>query len=94
LSEQVDLAFKSPLPILNAGSVALVGATERSRWGSVIYRNLVQFGYPGRCYLVNPRGGEVWGAKCYPDLAALPEPAEHALVIVPDGTDYTNPQIK
>ena len=25
----------------------------------------------------------MWGSKCYPDLASLPEPPQHALVIVP-----------
>src|SRR5262249_47332347 len=26
---------------------------------------------------------EVWGIKCYPDLASLPEPPAHAFVIIP-----------
>ena len=32
---------------------------------------------------MNPRGDEVWGSSCYPDLASLPKPPQHAMVIVP-----------
>jgi acetyltransferase len=85
LQDQVvaDPAFRSPLPLLNPASVAIVGASERAKWATQIFGNLRAFGYPGKVYPVNPRLTEVWGSKCYPDLAALPEPPEHALVIVP-----------
>ncbi|MEA2987663.1 MAG: hypothetical protein QOG83_374 [Alphaproteobacteria bacterium] len=78
-----DLAFKSPLVLFKARSVAIVGASERARWPGVIYRNLREHGFPGKIYPVNPRASEVWGVPCYPDLASLPEPPDHALVIVP-----------
>jgi acetate---CoA ligase (ADP-forming) len=79
----VDLSFRSPLPLLCPPSIAIVGASERAKWPTLIYRNLRDFGYPGTIYPVNPRGGEVWGLRCYPDLASLPKPPDHALVIVP-----------
>jgi hypothetical protein len=37
-----------------------------------------------RTYLVNPRYGEIRGGVCYPALADLPEPADLALLAVPD----------
>jgi acetyltransferase len=77
------VTFKSPLPLLRPDSIAIVGASERSRWATAIFRNLREFGFPGTIYPVNPRAGEVWGAKCYPDLASLPEPPAHAFVLVP-----------
>jgi len=84
LPEQAaDQAFRSPLPLLNPRSVAIVGASERGKWATQIFHNLRRFGYPGKVYPVNPRVDEVWGSRCYPDLASLPEPADHALVIVP-----------
>jgi acetate---CoA ligase (ADP-forming) len=82
-SPAADLAFKSPLPLLRPASIAIVGASERARWATQIFRNLREFGYPGKIYPVNPRGGEVWGVKCYPDLASLPEGPAHAFVLVP-----------
>jgi acetyltransferase len=86
LQEQVaspQVVFKSPLPLFRPPSIAIVGASERAKWPGQIYRNLREFGYPGKIYPVNPRAGEVWGTKCYPDLASLPEPPAHAFVIVP-----------
>ena len=82
-SSATDLAFKSPAPLFAPPSIAIVGASERAKWPTLIYRNLRDFGYPGTIYPVNPRGGEVWGLRCYPDLASLPKPPDHALVIVP-----------
>ncbi len=76
-------SFKSPLPLLGPASIAIVGASERAKWPGQIYRNLRDYGFPGKIYPVNPRGGEVWGIKCYPDLASLPEAPAHAFVIIP-----------
>ena len=78
-----SLSFNSPLPLFRPPSIAIVGASERARWPRQIYQQLKQYGYPGRIYPVNPRIGEVWGTKCFPDLASLPQPPAHALVIVP-----------
>src|SRR6516225_3270394 len=83
LPDQIDSSFKSPLPLFNPSSVAIVGASERAKWATQIFRNLRDFGYPGKVYPVNPRLAEVWGVTCYPDLAALPEPPHHAMVMCP-----------
>src|SRR5215471_17707252 len=75
--------FRSAVSTLQAKSLAIVGASERARWPSEIFRNLREFGYPGRIALVNPRQKEVFGAPCHASLRDLPEPVDHALVIVP-----------
>ncbi|MBM3607445.1 MAG: hypothetical protein FJX29_03185, partial [Alphaproteobacteria bacterium] len=75
--------FRSPETLMRAKSVALVGASERSRWPADIYASLKAHGYAGKIYLINPRQGEVYGEKAYPTLRDLPEAAEHAVVIVP-----------
>jgi len=75
--------FKSPELVLRARSVAIVGASERARWPSNIYDNLRTNGFTGRVYPVNPKYSEVWGVPCYPSFESLPEPADHALVIIP-----------
>jgi acetate---CoA ligase (ADP-forming) len=85
LQDQVvaDSSFRSPLPLLNPTSVAIVGASERAKWATQIFHNLRTFGYPGKIYPVNPHLAKVWDSPCYPDLASLPEPPQHAIVIVP-----------
>ena len=75
--------FRSAVSTLTAKSLAIIGASERARWPSEIFKNLHEFGYPGRIVLVNPRQKEVYGQRCFPSLRDLPEPVEHALVIVP-----------
>ncbi len=47
--------IRSPASMLQAASIAIVGASERARWSSQIFTNLRQFGYGGRIHLVNPR---------------------------------------
>ena len=75
--------FKSPASVLKPGSFALVGASERGNWPAQIFRNLKEQHFPGRLLLVNPRQKEVFGERCYPSLAELPEAPEHAAIIVP-----------
>jgi acetyltransferase len=76
-------SFKSPLSVLNPKSVAIVGASERAAWPTAIFRQLTSSGFAGPIYPVNPRGGEIWGVKAYPDLASLPAQVEHAIIAVP-----------
>ena len=78
-----DSLFRSAVSTLQATSLGIVGASERARWPSEIFRNLREFGFPGRIELVNPRQREVFGQRCHPSLRHLREPVDHALVIVP-----------
>ena len=75
--------FRSPASVLAPSSIALVGASERGQWQGMIFRNLRDYQYPGRVFLVNPRQREVWGERCFPSLRELPERVDHAMVIVP-----------
>jgi len=76
-------SLKSVEPLLRARSVAIVGASPKGRWATLIFQNLKKSGYSGKLYLVNPNYPELWDEPCYPNLSALPEPAEHLLLLVP-----------
>jgi acetate---CoA ligase (ADP-forming) len=78
-----ESVFRSPASVLRASSVAIVGASERGKWPRQIFTSLREFGYPGRIYLINPRQAQVYGERTFASLRELPEPAEHAIVIVP-----------
>src|SRR5215475_16219975 len=78
-----EAAARSPASMLQASSLAIVGASERARWASEIFSNLRKFGYGGRIVLVNPRQRRVFGEDCLPTLRELSAPVDHALVIVP-----------
>jgi acyl-CoA synthetase (NDP forming) len=63
-------------------SIALIGATDYSRWSVFTFENLKNFGFPGPIYLVNPNRGIVHGQRAYPSLSDLPEPVDLAFVMV------------
>lgn len=64
-------------------SVAMVGASDRMDYGGRLLRNLMQGGFKGKIYPVNPRRSEVQGLPAWPDVASLPEPVDLAVVVVP-----------
>ncbi len=59
-------------------SIALVGATDNSRWSIYTFENLKNFGFSGAIYLVNPNREIVHGERAYKTLSDLPEPADLA----------------
>jgi acyl-CoA synthetase (NDP forming) len=66
-----------------ARSVALVGATERSLWSNATYANFATLGFGGKVYPVNPKGGRVYDIAAAPTCAAIGEPVDAALLMVP-----------
>jgi acetyltransferase len=65
-------------------SVAVIGATERPHSvGGTVTNNLLQGGFAGPVYPVNPKRREVIGRRCYPDVAALPEAIDLAVIATP-----------
>ena len=65
-------------------SIALVGASGDARKNtSRPQRYLRKHGYGGRIIPVNPGRDEIFGEKAYPDVASVPEPIDHAFIMVP-----------
>jgi acetyltransferase len=74
-------------PILAPKTVAVIGATERKRSvGRTVMTNLVNGGFPGKIYPVNPIQETILGIKAYPNVAALPEIPDLAVIITPPKT--------
>jgi acetyltransferase len=64
-------------------SVALVGATDHpSNFGGRVFRAMLNFGYPGKIFPVNPRLKEIYGLTCYSSIKDLPETPDHVGIIV------------
>ena len=65
-------------------SVALIGVPRRTglaAWN--IMENLINSGYEGSLYPVNPNAGEILGRKCYPSVKDIPETADLAVISTP-----------
>ena len=63
-------------------SIALVGATDNSRWSIYTFENLRNFNFSGPVYLVNPNREIVHGQRAYKTLGDLPEAVDLAFVMV------------
>jgi acetate---CoA ligase (ADP-forming) len=71
--------------MLEARSVALVGASARpGSLGARMIEEVARSPSRPRTYLINPRYADIGGVPCLPDLAAVPEPVDLALLAVPD----------
>jgi len=64
-------------------SVAVVGVPREPRPGQLFLQALLDPGYRGRIYPVNPNAEEVLGLRCYPSVTSLPEVVDLAIIVVP-----------
>lgn len=70
--------------IISPKSIAVVGATNRvGSVGLAVFKNLLQAGYEGVLYPVNPRLRSVQGVRAYPSIHEIPDQVDLAVVIVP-----------
>ncbi len=71
-------------PIFRAKSVAVVGASATpGKTGNTILRNILDAGYRGRIYPVNPKGGEILGLTAYPSLLDIGAEVDLGVFVVP-----------
>jgi acyl-CoA synthetase (NDP forming) len=76
-----DDQFKA---LFEPASVAIIGASDTpAKWGFRILFNTLEGGYRGRLYGINPKHTELLGVPCFPNMAALPETPDLALVVIP-----------
>ncbi len=65
-------------------SVAVIGASrDPGKLGYGVLSNIVQYGYEGAVYPINPKADEILGLKCYPSVLDVEEDIELAVIVVP-----------
>jgi len=68
----------------NPQSVAVIGASRNPiKLGYGVLSNIIQHGYQGRVYPINPKADEVLGLRAYPSILSVPDPVELAVIVVP-----------
>ncbi|MCX6013549.1 MAG: CoA-binding protein [Chloroflexi bacterium] len=70
-------------PIFNPKSIAIVGASEKSNAGQRFLKTIINCGYPGKIYPVNPGSKQILGLTAYPDLISIPESVDYVIISVP-----------
>ena len=71
-------------------SIAVIGASENPvKIGHVIVKNIVEAGYQGKIYPVNPKGGEVLGHKIYPSVTDIDDEIDVATIVIPAKHAYS-----
>ena len=70
--------------ILSPKSVAIVGvSSDAQKVGSVLLRNLLEGGYNGKVYPINPKYEELQGRKAYPDILSVEEEIDLVCIALP-----------
>ena len=86
----IDILRSRPHPLdpfFVPESVALIGATENpGSVGRTVLWNLLSTPFGGTVYPVNPKRPSVLGIRAYPDVAAIPETVDLAVVTTPAKT--------
>jgi len=65
-------------------SIAVIGASRTpGKVGYDILKNLMQYGYKGNIYPINPRGTDIMGLACYPSILDVPKSIDLAIIVIP-----------
>src|SRR6266576_2862743 len=70
--------------IMKPNAVAVIGAsTEEGKIGNSVMKNLINGGYKGEIYPINPSAGEIMGRKAYKSVKDVPGKIDVAVFAIP-----------
>lgn len=74
-------------PLFAPKSVAVFGASDRQdSVGQIVFQNMLQGGFQGGLYPINPKHKKIQGVKAYASLAQIEETVELAVIATPSAT--------
>lgn len=77
MSRNLELLFKPR-------SVAVIGASrDPNKVGHAILKNIIESGYKGRVYPVNPKADSVLGLTAYKSVLDIPDEVDLAVIVIP-----------
>jgi acetyltransferase len=70
--------------IFRPNAIALIGATpRRGTIGRQLLQNVIEYGFNGMLFPVNPKHKYISSIKCYPSVLDIPDPVDLAIIVVP-----------
>ncbi|MBD3329271.1 CoA-binding protein [Candidatus Dojkabacteria bacterium] len=65
-------------------STAVIGVSDDPvKLGSVVFNNMIEAGYEGELYPVNPKYEKLYGYKAYPSIKDIPGDIDLACIVIP-----------
>lgn len=69
--------------IMKPRAIAVIGASTKAHTiGSDIMKRLQEYGFKGKIYPVNPKGGVIEGLQAYPTVLDVPGEVDLAIVVL------------
>jgi acetyl coenzyme A synthetase (ADP forming)-like protein len=76
--------LKAMKRIMQPEAVAVIGASsEEGKIGNSVMKNLINGGYQGAIYPINPKADEIMGKKCYKSVKDIPGEVDIAVFAIP-----------
>ena len=70
--------------LISPSAIAVIGASpDRSKIGHAVLQNLVNQGFHGKIYPINPSCDEILGLKCYTEISSVPGKVDLAVIALP-----------
>ena len=65
-------------------SVAIIGASRTpGKVGHILTKNIIESGFQGDVYPINPNADEILGKNCYPSVSDVPDEIDLAVISIP-----------
>jgi acetyltransferase len=70
--------------LFNPKSIAVIGASStKGKLGNDVVRNLIESGFEGRIYPINPKGGEILDLKAHRSVSEVAGDIDVAVIVIP-----------
>jgi acetyl coenzyme A synthetase (ADP forming)-like protein len=80
-SEEIIAGMKR---IFSPAGIAIIGASgDQSKLGYSTVKNIIDGGYKGKIYPINPKADEILGMKCYRSVREIPGKVDVAVIVIP-----------
>ncbi len=65
-------------------SIAVIGASrDPEKLGHAVLANIIEGGFTGKVYPINPKADDILGLKAYPSVLEVPEEIDLAVIVIP-----------